>query len=130
MTDVSDLLGVRFKPRGRSREEGFDCYGLAIEVERRAGIVLHDVYYDSVVGDGTKRTRDFVEKGLCEKIDAPEPNCLVSIRSARGSHCGVYLGDGLVVHATGDCGVVVQKASRLVIDGYYKVACDDGQRIR
>ena len=121
MIDVSDLVGVRFKPRGRSKEEGFDCYGLAIEVERRAGITLHDVYYDSVFGGSTERTRKFVEGDFCEKIDCPEPNCLVSIRCGSGNHCGVYLGDGLVVHATLDCGVVVQKAYRLNIDGYYKV---------
>lgn len=129
MTDVSDLVGVKFKPHGRSKEEGFDCYGLAIEVERRAGIELRDVYYSSVFGEETERTRDFVENGFCEKIGRPEPNCLVSIRSRRGKHCGVYLGDGLVVHATGDCGVAVQRAERLNIDGYYRVVENGGQRI-
>ena len=40
-----DLLGTKFKVHGRSKEEGFDCYGLAIEVLRRNGIELKDAFY-------------------------------------------------------------------------------------
>ena len=43
-----DLLGVRFKVHGRNKKEGFDCYGLAIEVLRRNGIILKDVFYDNL----------------------------------------------------------------------------------
>ena len=46
MLDITDLLGVRFTSHGRSINEGFDCYGLAIEVERRLGHELKDLWYE------------------------------------------------------------------------------------
>lgn len=49
MPELSDLIGVPFLPHGRSKE-GYDCYGCAIEVSRRFGHELPDVWYDRADG--------------------------------------------------------------------------------
>ena len=55
MIDVSDLIGVPFVEFGRDKENGLDCYGLAIEVEKRLGKDLKDVVLE-------KFNREKVEK--------------------------------------------------------------------
>ena len=42
---INDLIGVKFSHHGRNKEEGFDCYGLAIEVSKRLGHDLVDYWY-------------------------------------------------------------------------------------
>ena len=122
MVDVSDLVGARFKPHGRSKEEGFDCYGLAIEVERRAGKNLPDAFYDGVDADSNRNTLSVLENGLpLENLDEPEDFCIVKMNESTRPHCGVYVGGGNVIHATQRLGVVIQKISRLHIDGYYRI---------
>ena len=44
--NINDLIGVPYKDHGRSKD-GMDCYGLAIEVLRRYGYKLDDVYYEN-----------------------------------------------------------------------------------
>ena len=38
----SDLLGTPYKEGGRTKEEGFDCYGLVLECCKRSGTPLMD----------------------------------------------------------------------------------------
>lgn len=122
MIDVSDLVGVPFKVHGRNVEDGVDCYGLAIEVERRYGIHLVDVLYDSIEPDSKKSTMELVfGANKFERSEFPQEGCLAAINGADSPHCGVCLGEGLIIHATRNLGVVVQKAHRLNVDGYYRV---------
>ena len=46
MLEYGDLIGVPFVGNGRSKETGFDCYGLVQEMFRRAGRTLPDYTAD------------------------------------------------------------------------------------
>lgn len=46
LPDISDLIGLPFELHGRfGKTKGIDCYGLVLEVEKRLGRNLPDVYY-------------------------------------------------------------------------------------
>lgn len=120
----TDLLGTRYKVHGRSKQKGFDCYGLVIEVLKRNGIDFPDLYYDSI-----KETSS-VEKELkavyCKKLERPEINCVVEITNFNeSSHIGVYIGEGLMIHTTSKTNVVIEPLKHYEnrIKGYYKVNC-------
>ncbi len=85
-----DLIGIKYKDNGRSKEEGYDCYGIAIEVYKRNGRFLED------------KIKDPSERKLtnCEKIDCLENLCMVLFRNRQDIcyHVAVYIGDGLVIH--------------------------------
>ena len=118
----TDLLGVKYRPHGRTKEEGFDCYGLAIEVLRRNGITLPDLYYSSI------KDAETVCKGIkgirATEISKPEENCLVEITNCgEPSHVGVYIGEGLMIHTTTHSNVVIEPLKHYEhrIKGYWKV---------
>lgn len=111
MADYRDLLGIRYVRHGRSREEGFDCHGLVIEVLARNGIRFPDVGEDA----------SFTE------IGKPEENCVVSLSFAgKYGHVGVCIGDGLMIHATERNGVVIEpiRHYRHNIRGLYRIDSD------
>ena len=120
----TDLLGIKFKVHGRNKEEGFDCYGLAIEVLKRNGIKLKDVFYNDL------NTRNEVHDNLCSlispvRIEKPKINCIIEI-AVHGDplHIGVYIGNGLMIHTTSIKNVVIEPISRYKrkILGYYNVS--------
>lgn len=118
---VKDLLGCKFTAHGRNKEEGFDCYGLAIEVLKRAGITLKDVFYDDIK---TAKKNEIEAQIVSKKIDKPEEMCIIVIRvNHEPRHIGVYLGEGLFIHATENFGVTIERLSKYTcrIEGYYKV---------
>lgn len=115
--NLDDLIGVRYTRNGRTKEEGFDCYGLAIEVERRLGHTLPDIE------KAREADYDFDEcRKLClSKVSARQvgrpgkEGDVVLIRDMGGSltHIGVYLGRGLVVHCDQRYGVHIDRIERL-----------------
>lgn len=118
-----DLLGVKFKVHGRSKEEGFDCYGLAVEVLRRNGITMKDVFYDDF-----ERRKDVHDTLHClvknEKIESLMKNCVIEIDDKGGPfHIGVYIGEGKMIHTVREAGVVIEPVSRYKkrITGLYKI---------
>lgn len=121
---LRDLIGCKFKVHGRTKEEGFDCYGLAIEVLRRNGITLPDVFYDTI------ENRQTIYNALYDsipstKIDNPENMCIILIsENDQPVHIGVYIGDGQFIHTTHKTGVVIEPLYRWKpkIVGYYKVS--------
>lgn len=122
MASYTDLLGTKYKTHGRSKEEGFDCYGLAIEVLRRNCIELPDLYYDTL-----RQSYDVsneIKARIVEKIPEPMVNCIVGLRS-RGieGHMGVYIGDGMFIHTTIGSKVCIEPLWHWKdrIEGYYKV---------
>lgn len=120
LVNIRDLIGVRFKTHGRTKEEGFDCYGLIIEILKRNKIVLPDLFYEDiyVVSDD-----DFKRLFRFEKIEKPEYLCIILFKFSKRTHVGVYIGGGEFVHATEDYGVILDKLHRWkkLVTGYYKV---------
>lgn len=121
--DYRDLLGVKFKVHGRSKEEGFDCYGLAIEVLRRNGIVLKDAFYNDLENRGV--VHDELHASIShERIEKPEYCCLIEI-AVHGEpiHVAVYIGNGMMIHTMINSRVVVEPLAHYKnrILGYYRV---------
>ena len=117
---ITDLIGIKFKIHGRSKEEGFDCYGLAIEVMKRAGYRLPDAFYCDY--SNTDNTKDTLINGFLSLKNA-EYLCIILIRKANRLHIGICLEHGLMIHATEKQGVIVEPIARYksYIEGYYKV---------
>src|SRR3954464_15323835 len=75
------LIGVRFRPQGRSAEDGLDCIGVAIMAMNRdpAGTRRN---YRLRTGDPERVHRDFDASGLVELAPAAaEPGDIVVVRA-------------------------------------------------
>jgi cell wall-associated NlpC family hydrolase len=122
MTD--DLIGVPFKERGRDKN-GMDCLGLAIEVLKREGIKLDDVFYEDMEESTKKRLMETLEASVPNtKLERPEKNCVIEFNIlGRPSHIGIYIGDGEFIHASRQFGVAIDKLYRWKsrVKGYYRV---------
>lgn len=116
MINIDDLIGVKYRKNGRTKEEGFDCYGLAIEVLKRFGHNLPDIE------NARKDDYDFNE---CHQLilkrvkvkEIPEPQeagdvVLIKKIGKAMTHIGVYMGNGQVIHCNAG-GVHIEKLSRL-----------------
>ena len=131
MVHVEDLIGVPFKNRGRSIEEGFDCYGLVKEVFKRYGynIPEYDADYNY---DDMCRVNELIEGNVhnypWREISEPKAPCLIAIRfgSPVGvvNHTAVYIGKGRFIHTRERIGVNIDRISspawRRVIVGFYE----------
>lgn len=86
----ADLLGRPFAYGGRGPER-YDCYGLAIEIYRRAGLTLPD--YAST--DDPARQGALFADGAARyfyRVDDPRPLDIALFRLHRGHwHCGVIV---------------------------------------
>lgn len=113
--NIDDLLAVKYTENGRSIEEGFDCYGLAIEVSRRFGHEIPDLE------EARSEGRDFmaclkkgVELANVKEVDFPEePSDVIFFENLQGAtnHIGIYLGDNLFIHC-GKYGVTIGDVRR------------------
>lgn len=119
MLRIDDLIGVRFTNHGRSVEEGFDCYGLAIEVSRRLGHNLDDLWYKKACPETfTENVDEMVSRmsSRTERTDRQELGDLILFSDDNGNmvHIGVILEEGKFIHS--DIGGV--RVTEL--DGYYR----------
>lgn len=117
---IDDLLGVRFKNHGRSIEEGFDCYGLAIEVSKRLGHTLLDLWYErsceETFAAKAEDMCDIMSKMVEETVEQDLGNLILFADEAgRMIHIGVILEKGLFIHAVPYGGVMVTR-----IDDYHR----------
>lgn len=99
---ISDLIGVRFTSHGRSIEEGFDCYGLAIEVSKRLGHTLKDLWYETSCAETFTENADAViaANDVIETNELELGNLIVFLNSNNNMvHIGVMLDDELFIHA-------------------------------
>jgi cell wall-associated NlpC family hydrolase len=121
---IRDLIGVKYKPHGRTIEDGLDCYGVALLVLAREGIYLPDVFYADTDRETNQEVMQILEQGIPhEKLDKPEKNCIIELTvCGMPSHIGVYLGDGEFIHTT-KYGVVVEPLWRWEkrVKGYYRI---------
>jgi len=124
-------LSVPYKDRGRSLDEGFDCYGLVMDIARTyLNTELPDPYYD--LSNSTAEDT-LIENGMhdwVEKINISDiqPFDFVMIRgfaSKLGTHIGVYVGSDTVLHAAKPR-VLAHRLSRLskYIIGVYRLKND------
>jgi len=92
MIDVSDLIGFGFKEGGRSKEEGFDCYGLAIEIYRRLGFKLPDYFWVEDLVERDERINEWAKQDFI-RLENPKPYCIVTftLRRPYTTHVGVML---------------------------------------
>lgn len=113
--NIDDLVGSRYRVNGRTSEEGFDCFGLAIEVSKRFGHELFDV------GKDFERNEDFnrcelicLQNTKLRKIETPQTEGdIILLRDSVGviSHIGIYLGDNKFIHCN-KLGVHIDRVSR------------------
>lgn len=91
--EYTDLLGAPFVYGGRSVKEGFDCYGLAMEIYRRLGMRLPE--YQSTDQFSLIHKMIHEAKPLFVEVVKPEPYCLATfiIRPPYTTHIGVVLKD-------------------------------------
>ncbi|WP_427113002.1 C40 family peptidase [Megasphaera sueciensis] len=123
MFKYDDLVGLPFRNGGRDGH-GYDCWGLAVELFRRQGIVLKDYVCSS---EATQDVACYMADGRQEwkKLDHSISGCLVVIRlldTGWANHCGIYIGNGKFIHAYSEqTGVVIDRIKRWGprIVGYY-----------
>lgn len=110
--ELKDLIGIPYKVHGRDKN-GYDCYGLVIEVMKRLGKYLPDVFYDSLNQDTTEKIR-VITSGLPLKIvESPTKYCIITMKlKGYENHIAVYIGEGKIIHATLEMGVVIEDLKR------------------
>jgi len=124
--NYTDLLGIPFKMGGRTKQEGFDCYGLCMEVAKRAGVTPYE--FNIGIEDLHKRS-DAINNGKesCIEIDKPEPFCIVTfkIRPPYVTHMGIVLEDcKSFIHILKKRSVSIARLDEPIwkrkIDGFYR----------
>lgn len=95
--DYSDLLGKPFRYKARG-PDAYDCYGLAMEVCRRAGIILPE--WESVCERAAIHSEIQKGKHLFRELDSPRPYCLITfwVKPPDESHVGVMLWGNRFIH--------------------------------
>lgn len=117
--NIDDLLSCKYKKGGRSKKEGYDCYGYLIEVEKRFGHKIPDF------ADLKKTDIDYIHcMNMAEKeasditsVEKPEyESDVILFKGDNGvcNHVGIYLGNGLFTH----CNIYGPHVERL--NTYYR----------
>jgi cell wall-associated NlpC family hydrolase len=118
---LDDLLGLPYK-RGARGPKAFDCYGLCLEVCRRAGVVLPDV---ETPPNQEQRNEVFdATKKVWERLRKPQPWCLAAFQIGHRWHAGVVLpGCTEFIHVTAGINVSRSRLDkpywRQKLDGFY-----------
>jgi cell wall-associated NlpC family hydrolase len=104
MLRIDDLIGVRFTNHGRSITEGFDCYGLAIEVSRRLGHRLDDLWYQEACPVTFSNNAELIVRQMSDRVRETSERKLgnlIVFSDSRGNmvHIGVILDENKFIHA-------------------------------
>lgn len=124
MIYCGDLIGVPFRYGGRDPKEALDCYGLLMELYRRAyRIELPDYTSPTSAAEISALMRGQLH--LWQPVDDVEPGVVLFMRLGRFTHVAMYLGDDEFIHTsevTG--GVCRERLSNWInrIEGLYRYA--------
>ena len=126
---ITDLIGLPYR-RGARGPDAYDCYGLCIEVSKRAGIEIPEI---PTPIERTSRNREFEahKESSWRQINKPKAYCLVALTyvDAKGNkvwHAGVVLPDlKSFIHVTAGINVTRSRLDaiqwRQKIDGFYEL---------
>ena len=117
MIDVSDLIGVPYLDYGRTLE-GLDCYGLAIEVEKRFGKKLQDAVYENHDIELSEKWAPLLN---VRPVDFIREGTLLEIHVGNTLHIAVALDFREMIHATTNQGVRISRIAAYKIAGKYEV---------
>lgn len=118
MSNFSDLIGVPYCPNGRSKKNGFDCYGLVIEAVRRDGKELRDVVYDSRDESLSDENAPLLNIKQTDNIKA---GCIIEMRHNGKLHIGYALDSKVMLHCTENQGVRVSAINKKLVHKIYEV---------
>lgn len=99
--EYSDLIGVPYKLHGRTKE-GLDCYGLVLEIYRRAGLTLADLEYTS---NDISLCDKYAPTLNVQEIENPECLAILQVTLNNELHIGVCINERLFLHSTYNQGV-------------------------
>ena len=110
MIDLSDLIGVPFVEFGRDVQNGLDCYGLAIEVEKRMGKQLKDVVLEKFDREKVVKTLPVLN---VHKIKEIKEGAILEFygKLDKRLHVAVALDKRTFIHATENQGVRISSLS-------------------
>lgn len=88
-----DLLGKPFR-LGERGPEFYDCWGVCIEIAKRAGLKYPEDLTPEDTSDQDKAIHTVADRDF-EKIEIPEPFCVVAFKITPPftDHCGIVLPD-------------------------------------
>ena len=98
LLDLSDLIGKPYKSHGRG-PEFYDCYGLDIEVAKRLGHIVPDLFKSLKEGDPRDKEYTALSEGLV-KTENPIFGDVVIFLNNKGRifHCGIILKNREFIH--------------------------------
>ena len=115
---ATDYLGIPYQGGGRTRE-GLDCYGLlALVLRERFDIEIE--LFDGLDGlnaaDQESVDRFWDDQVGSEWNEIPlgeeKPGDAVNLIVMRRHHCGVVIGQGMMLHTTEQAGVAIESYTR------------------
>lgn len=115
--DVIDLIGIPYKLHGRYKD-GMDCYGVAIEVERRLGKELRDVNYESTDKYLAEENAPTLNVKPTDKIQV---GTILEMTLHNELHIGVVVSKSTFIHATINQGVRISRIGAVPITAMYEV---------
>ena len=118
MNWASDYVGLPYEGGGRTRE-GLDCYGLlALVMKDQFGIEIE--LFDGLDGrndeDQQSIAKFWSDQVGSEWREIPlgeeQPGDAVNLVVMRLPHCGVVVGNGMMLHTTAQAGVAIESYTR------------------
>lgn len=102
MLNINDLIGTKFYIHGRNKKEGFDCYGLVIEIAKRCGHYLPDLWYMDTSSETFSSSADTILKELRNAVqkvyDPEEGDMVIFLEGLKMVHIGVMVDDERFIH--------------------------------
>lgn len=96
MCKIDDLIGVPYKEHGRDKT-GFDCYGLVIEISKRCGKNLPDVFYEN---HDLELSSEYAPLLPVKETNQIKEGVLLEMESNNALHIGIAINEKEMIHAT------------------------------